>query len=138
MIGWIVPACRRRMFVRSFSTAKDSTCKTMSLRNVPTRSFPRRVSNKGISGDTMLSCADAHIAVYAAQALSSDVSWCSPFLNELTEIVIARMMPTPHHSGDPYGRSFSFVVQRRLCAFLSGNLFDLLDCQIRSLSHLLI
>ena len=40
---------RRRMLVRSFSATKDSTCKTMSLRKVPIKSLPRRVSSRGMS-----------------------------------------------------------------------------------------
>ncbi len=37
------------MFVRSFSATKDNTCNTMSLRKVPIRSLPRRVSSCGKS-----------------------------------------------------------------------------------------
>lgn len=45
----IPSACRCRMLLRSFSATKDSTWRTMSLRNVPTKFLPRRVSSKGIS-----------------------------------------------------------------------------------------
>lgn len=43
------PACRWRMLVRSFSATKDRTCKTISLKKVPIRSLPHRVSSNGIS-----------------------------------------------------------------------------------------
>ena len=49
----IPSACRCRMLVRSFSATKESTCSTMSLRKVPIRSLPRRVSSSGISSTTM-------------------------------------------------------------------------------------
>ena len=45
----IPSACRCLMFVLSFSATKDSNCNTKSLINVPSRSFPRRVSNNGMS-----------------------------------------------------------------------------------------
>ena len=38
---------RWRMLVRSLSATKDSTCRTISLRNVPIKSLPRRVSSSG-------------------------------------------------------------------------------------------
>ena len=44
----IPSAWRCLIFVRSFSATKDSTCSTISERNVPIRSLPRRVSNSGI------------------------------------------------------------------------------------------
>ena len=52
---WLLPCdpCRWRMLVRSFSATKDKTCRTISLRNVPIRSFPRRVSKSGMSSTTM-------------------------------------------------------------------------------------
>ena len=37
------------MLVHSFSATKDRTCKTISLKKVPIRSLPRRVSSNGIS-----------------------------------------------------------------------------------------
>ena len=37
------------IFDLSFSATKESTCNTISLRNVPIKSFPHRVSNNGIS-----------------------------------------------------------------------------------------
>ena len=43
----IFRACRWRMLVRSFSATKDRTCKTISLKKVPIRSLPRRVSSNG-------------------------------------------------------------------------------------------
>ena len=42
----IPSACRWRILLRSFSATKESTCNTISLRKVPIRSFPRRVSKK--------------------------------------------------------------------------------------------
>ncbi len=39
MAAAIPSACRWQMLVRSFSATKERTCKTMSLRKVPTRSF---------------------------------------------------------------------------------------------------
>ena len=49
----IPSACRWRILIRSFSATKDNTCNTISLRKVPIRSFPRRVSSSGISKTIM-------------------------------------------------------------------------------------
>ena len=40
-------------FLLSLSATKDNTCKTISLKKVPIRSFPLRVSSNGISRTTI-------------------------------------------------------------------------------------
>ena len=49
----IPSACLCRMFDRSFSATNESTCNTISAKKAPIKSFPRRVSNSGISTTTM-------------------------------------------------------------------------------------
>lgn len=49
----IPSACLWRILLRSFSATNDNTCRTISLRNVPIRSFPRLVSRSGISRTTI-------------------------------------------------------------------------------------
>ena len=44
---------RWRMLSRSFSATKESTWSTMSLRKVPIKSLPRRVSRRGMSSTAM-------------------------------------------------------------------------------------